>query len=128
MTLMTVMTMNCRGSLNGVRHSAVESRDRAMGREHGEHKAVNVRCRYEVRTLYSSPNTSSATLIDGARHPVWVSSNRYFERASIIRWQGIRAGAPPMLLLARNPTAHFIVIEPQDGNRRARRNPGHPRS
>src|SRR5215207_10408542 len=26
-----------------------------------------------------------------------------FERASIIRWQGIRAGAPPMLLLARNP-------------------------
>jgi hypothetical protein len=26
------------------------------------------------------------------------------------------------------PTAHFIVIDPQDGNRRARRIPGHPRS
>jgi hypothetical protein len=30
MTLMTAMTMNYRGFLKGVRHSAVESRDRAM--------------------------------------------------------------------------------------------------
>src|SRR5687768_7933142 len=27
-----------------------------------------------------------------------------------------------------NLTAYFIVIDPQDGNRRARRIPGHPRS
>src|SRR5215211_4103274 len=43
MTLMTAMTMNCRGSLNGVRHSVVESRDRAMGREYGEHKCDKAR-------------------------------------------------------------------------------------
>jgi hypothetical protein len=36
---------------------------------------------------------------------LWGLSSRYFERASIIRWQGIRAGAPPMLLFARNPRA-----------------------
>jgi hypothetical protein len=30
-------------------------------------------------------------------------SSRYFERASFIRWQGMCEGAPPMLLLARNP-------------------------
>ena len=58
-----------------------------------------------VRTLYSSPNTSPATLIDEARHPVWVLSSRYFERASIILWQGICEVAPPTLLLARNPRA-----------------------
>src|SRR5215208_1760068 len=80
-------------------------RERAMSREHGEHKRDKGRRRCEVRTLCSSPNTSPATLIDGARHPVWVMSSRYFERASIIRWQGIRAGAPPMLLLACNPRA-----------------------
>jgi len=44
MTLMTAMTMNYRGSLNGVRHPAVEARERAMGQEHGERKAVKVRC------------------------------------------------------------------------------------
>src|SRR5215212_7902146 len=53
--------------------------------------------------LYSSPNTSPATLIDGARHPVWVLNSRHIERASIIRWQGICEVAPPTLLLARNP-------------------------
>jgi hypothetical protein len=105
MTFMPVMTMNRRGSLKGVRHSAVKSRDRAMGRQHGEYKSDKGRCRYEVRTLYSSPNISSATPIDRACHPVWVMSSRYFERASIIRWRGIRAGAPPMLLLACNPRA-----------------------
>ena len=31
MTLMTAMTMNCRGSLIRVRHSAVRSRGGAMG-------------------------------------------------------------------------------------------------
>jgi hypothetical protein len=35
MTLMTAMTMNCRGSLNEVRHSALETRGRAMGRSMG---------------------------------------------------------------------------------------------
>src|SRR5215208_3467288 len=76
-----------------------------MDREQWEHKSDKVRCQYEVRTLYSSPNTSPATLIHGARQPVWVMSSRYFERASIIRWQGIRAEAPPMLLLARSSRA-----------------------
>src|SRR5918994_1047618 len=79
--------------------------DAVMGREYGEHKADKGRRRCEVRTLYSSPNTSPATLIDGARQPVWVMSSRYFERASIIRWQSICAGAPPSLLLARNRRA-----------------------
>src|SRR5215218_8234179 len=46
-----------------------------------------------------------STLIDTVHHPVWGLSSRYFERASIIRWQGIRAGAPPALLLACNPRA-----------------------
>ena len=46
-----------------------------------------------------------STLIDTVHHAVWGLSSRYFERASIIRWQGIRAGAPPMLLLACNPRA-----------------------
>jgi hypothetical protein len=41
-------------------------------REHRERKADKVRRRCEVRPRYSSPNTSSATLIDRARHPVWV--------------------------------------------------------
>jgi hypothetical protein len=38
MTLMTAMTMNCRGSLNGVRYSAVVSRRGVMDREHRERK------------------------------------------------------------------------------------------
>jgi hypothetical protein len=80
-------------------------RDGAMSREYGERKADKAQPSCELRTLYSSPTTSPATLIDGACHPVWVLNSRYFERASIIRWQGIRAGAPPMLLLARNPRA-----------------------
>jgi hypothetical protein len=52
MTLMTAMTMNCRGSLNGVRHSAVESRDRAMGREHGERKRDQARCGSGAKLTY----------------------------------------------------------------------------
>jgi hypothetical protein len=32
--------MNCKGSLNGVRHSAVRSRDGAMGREQWERKCL----------------------------------------------------------------------------------------
>ena len=52
MTLMTAMTMNCRGSLNGVGHSTVESRDRAMGREQRERKAVKARrCSRPTRPL-----------------------------------------------------------------------------
>jgi hypothetical protein len=70
-----------------------------------EYKSDKGRRRCEVRTLYSSPNTSPATLIDGARHPAWVLNSRHIERASIIRWQGICEVAPPTLLLARNPRA-----------------------
>ena len=36
-----------------------------------KYKADKGRRRCEVRTLYSPPNTSPATLIDGARRPVW---------------------------------------------------------
>jgi len=79
--------------------------DAVRGQKYGERKADKGQRRCEVRTLYSSPNTSPVTLIDGARQPVWGLSSRYFERASIIRWQGIRAGAPPALLLACNPRA-----------------------
>ena len=71
MTLMTAMTMNCRGFLNGVRHSAVESRDRTMGQEYGEHKCDKAR-RYSrhARPLgasiaqhpASSPYSPSASL------------------------------------------------------------------
>src|SRR5918992_4782270 len=49
---MTTMTMNCRGSLNGVRHSAVESRDRAIGPEHRERKCDKARrCSRLIRPL-----------------------------------------------------------------------------
>jgi hypothetical protein len=49
---MTAMTMKCRGPLNGVRHSAVESRDRAMGREQWGHKRDKARrCSRLVRPL-----------------------------------------------------------------------------
>jgi hypothetical protein len=98
MTLVTAMTMNYRGSLNGVGHSP----EMGDGREH---KRDEVRRRCEVCAARSSANISPATPIDGARHPVWVLSSRHIERASIGRWQGIRAGAPPTLLLARNPRA-----------------------
>src|SRR5215208_1832794 len=46
-----------------------------------------------------------STLIDTVHHPVWGLSSRYFERASIIRWQSISEVAPLTLLLARNPRA-----------------------
>jgi hypothetical protein len=48
MTLMTAMTMNYRGSLNGVGHSS----EMGDGREHGEHKAVKERCPCEARRAY----------------------------------------------------------------------------
>jgi hypothetical protein len=48
----------------------------------------------QIHPLYSHRYSSPSRL--GFEQPA-------FERASIIRWQGIRAGAPPMLLLARNP-------------------------
>jgi hypothetical protein len=45
---MTVMTMNCRGSLNGVRHSP----EMGDGREHGEYKRDKARrCSRLVRPL-----------------------------------------------------------------------------
>src|SRR5215213_9439903 len=95
----------CRTSPKALRHSAVESRYRAIGPEPWERKCDKARRRCEVCAACSSPNTSPATPIDGARHPVWVLNGRHIERASISRWQGIRAGAPPTLLLARNPRA-----------------------
>jgi hypothetical protein len=63
MTLMTAMTMNYRGSLNGVRHSAVESRDRAMGREYGEHKCDKARrCSRFTRPLGDRKKTCSSCI------------------------------------------------------------------
>src|SRR5215213_8292777 len=57
----------------------------------------------------SAPSTLSkyipSTLIDTVHHPVWGLSSRHIERASIIRWQGIREVAPLRLLLERNPRA-----------------------
>jgi hypothetical protein len=58
MTPVTLMTMNCRGSLKGMRHSAVESRDRAMGPEEWERKAVKERCRSGTQSVYFIPNIS----------------------------------------------------------------------
>ena len=46
-----------------------------------------------------------STLIDTVHHPVWGLSSRYFERASIIRWQSICEGAPPVFILALSPRA-----------------------
>jgi hypothetical protein len=52
MTPMTLMTMNCRGSLNGVRPSAVRSRNGVMGREQWERKCDKARrCSHLVRPL-----------------------------------------------------------------------------
>jgi hypothetical protein len=89
----------------GVAEPYIEMIDAVMGREYGECKADKAQRRCVVRPLYSSPNTSPATLIDGARHPVWGLNSRHIERASIIRWQGICEVAPPTLLVARNPRA-----------------------
>jgi hypothetical protein len=56
MTPMTLMTMNCRGSLKGVRHSAVESRDRTTGREPKERKCDKARhCSRPARNLSHDP-------------------------------------------------------------------------
>jgi hypothetical protein len=54
MTLMTAMTMNCRGFLKGVRHSP-EMDD---GREHEEHECDKERCPCEARSAYLFPNIS----------------------------------------------------------------------
>ena len=52
MTLMTAMTMNCRTFLNGMRHSAVRSRNGVMGREQLERKCDKARrCSRLVRPL-----------------------------------------------------------------------------
>jgi hypothetical protein len=67
----------------GVAAPYFEMIDAMMVREYGERKADKGRRRYEVRTLYSSPNTSPATLIDGARHPDWVLNSRHMERQVI---------------------------------------------
>jgi hypothetical protein len=40
MTLMTLMTMNCRGSLKGVAVLFLEMRDAVMGREYGSTSAT----------------------------------------------------------------------------------------
>src|SRR5215203_5231540 len=37
---------------------SAETRERAMSREYGEHKAVKERCRYEARCAYLFPNIS----------------------------------------------------------------------
>jgi hypothetical protein len=48
-----------------------------------------------------------------------------------MREERLSGGRPQVIVemgLLNLPTAHFIVIDPQDGNRRARSIPGHPRS
>jgi hypothetical protein len=75
----------------------------AMGRDYGERKADKAQRRCEVHPLYSKYIPS--TLIDTVHHPVWGLSSRYFEKASIIRWQSICEGAPPVFILIRNPRA-----------------------
>jgi hypothetical protein len=59
MTLMTAMTMKCRGSLNGVAALFLEMIDSELGREYGEHKSDKERCRREARSAYDLfPNIS----------------------------------------------------------------------
>jgi hypothetical protein len=71
MTLMTAMTMKCRGSLNGVRHSAVRSRNGVMSREQWEHKRDKVRhCSRPAEPLRAGT----------ARH---TSTSSYSPRASL---------------------------------------------
>jgi hypothetical protein len=120
-TTVTVLTMKCRGSLKRMAPPSRELGGGVIGREHKSDKA---RRRCEVRTLYSSPNTSSATLIDGARHPVWVMSSRYFERASIIRWQAfvqelLRCSFLHAILKLQSETRHpqspLATILPRSG-------------
>src|SRR5215203_4939880 len=104
MTLMTAMTMNCKGSLYRVRPSLLR-RETVLG-------AGSLR---SARPTKGDADAKSAPSTLLQIHPLysyrysspslWGLSSRYFERASIIRWQGIRAGAPPMLLFARNPRA-----------------------
>ena len=103
-TTVTVMTTDYRGSLQGCESLSGDERwcDEPGYREY---KCDKGRRPCELRTLYSSPNVSPATLIDSARHPVWGLNSRHIERASIIRWQSICEVAPPMFLLARNPRA-----------------------
>jgi hypothetical protein len=109
----------------GVATPYFEMIDAVMGREGWERKADKGRRRCEVRTFYSSPNTSSATPIDGARHPVWVSSNRYFERASIIDGKAFVKGLLPCSFLyailelqsseTRHPQSPLATILPRSG-------------
>jgi hypothetical protein len=83
MTLMTAMTMNCRGSLNGVRHSAVESRDRAMGPKQWERKCDKARrCSRPARPLGASIAQPLIEVLGEALSAVSVQYARgYFEHA-----------------------------------------------
>jgi hypothetical protein len=94
------------GFSKGVAAPYFEMIDALMSREYGERKADKGRRRCEVRPpLLFSKYIPCYSHSDTVHDPVWGLSSWYFERASIIRWQGIRAGAPPMLLLARNRRA-----------------------
>jgi hypothetical protein len=55
---MTLMTMNCRGSLKAVRHLSRDEPGSAMGRQRGERKAVKERCRCEAQSAYLFPHIS----------------------------------------------------------------------
>jgi hypothetical protein len=96
MTPMTLMTMNCRGSLIGVEHSAVRSRNGLMGRQHGEHKRDKARrCSRPTQPLRTSiaQHTSSYSrrlmteIDDLAIHttPLPHSSNEHYSRAGSVR-------------------------------------------
>src|SRR5215211_5580711 len=56
-TTVTVMTMNCRGSLKGCATLSGDERW-CDGREHGEHKRDKERCRCEAQGAYLFPNVS----------------------------------------------------------------------
>src|SRR5918992_1187456 len=79
--------------------------DGAMGGSMRSTSATKSNADVKLEAVYSSPNTRLAPPIDRARQPVWVLNSRHIKRVSIIRWQGICAGAPPMLLVVRNPRA-----------------------
>jgi hypothetical protein len=79
-------------------------RDAVMGRVIGSTRPTKGDADAKSAPLLFSKYIPS-TLIDTVHQPVWGLSSRYFERASIIRWQSICEVAPPTLLLARNPRA-----------------------
>jgi hypothetical protein len=96
MTLVTAMTMNRRGSLKGVRHSALESRDHVMSRQHGEHKLDKARrCSRPTPPLGAgiAQHTSSSSrrlmteIDDLATHttPLPHSSNEHYSPTGSVR-------------------------------------------